>query len=140
MRLEVREDRDRIVEIRDESSWPLESTDWTSLHLADAGLSAAPPEQPGSITFDTRSGGARFGWTVPADTEITGPMALRLFVEVHGSDDVNLFVGVEKWRGSRYVPFEGSYGFGRDRIATGWLKSRSTSKIARMMHRRFSMG
>jgi len=33
------------------------------------------------------------------------PMALRLFVEVSGSDDVDLFVGVEKWRGSTYVPF-----------------------------------
>jgi uncharacterized protein len=29
---------------------------------------------------------------------------------------------VEKWRGRRYVPFEGSYGFGRDRVTTGWLK------------------
>ena len=38
VRLEVREDRDRVVEVRDESSWPLESTDWTPLHLADAGL------------------------------------------------------------------------------------------------------
>jgi predicted acyl esterase len=123
VRLEVREDRDRIVEVRDESHWPLESTDWTPLYVADAGLSSAPPDQPGFITFDTRSGGARFGWTVPSDTEITGPMSLRLFVEAHGSDDVDLFVGVEKWRGRQYVPFEGSYGFGRDRITSGWLKA-----------------
>jgi uncharacterized protein len=123
VRLEVREDRDRIVEVRSESSWPLESTDWTPLHLADAGLRPAPPEQPGSITFDTRVGGARFGWTVPSDIEITGPMSLRMFVEAHGADDVDLFVGVEKWRGRSYVPFEGSYGFGRDRITTGWLKA-----------------
>ena len=50
-------------------------------------------------------------------------MSLRLFVEIQGSDDVDLFVGVEKWRGRKYVPFEGSYGFGRDRITTGWLKA-----------------
>jgi uncharacterized protein len=50
-------------------------------------------------------------------------MALRLWVEVTGADDVDLFAGVEKWRGHRYVPFEGSYGFGRDRITTGWLKA-----------------
>jgi uncharacterized protein len=123
VRLEVREDRDRIVEVREESSWPLESTSWTALHLSDAGLRARAPEQAGSITFDTRSGGARFGWTLDADTEITGPMAVRLFVEVQGSDDVDLFVGVEKWRGQSYVPFEGSYGFGRDRITAGWLKA-----------------
>jgi len=123
VRLEVREGRDRIAEVRDENNWPLEATQWTTLHLASGGLSASPAAQPGSITFDTRSGGVRFGWTVPADTEITGPMALRLFVEVAGADDVDLFVGVEKWRGSTYVPFEGSYGFGRDRVTTGWQRA-----------------
>jgi uncharacterized protein len=123
VRLEVREDRDHIAEVRDETSWPLESTDWTPLHLADTGLRPSPPEQAGCIAFDTHSGGARFGWTLDADTEITGPMAVRLFVEAQDSDDVDVFVGIEKWRGGRYVPFEGSYGFGRDRITSGWLKA-----------------
>jgi putative CocE/NonD family hydrolase len=50
-------------------------------------------------------------------------MALRLWLQADGADDVNLFAGVEKWRGRAYVPFEGSYGFGRDRITTGWLKA-----------------
>jgi hypothetical protein len=50
-------------------------------------------------------------------------MALRLWVEAHGADDIDLYAGVEKWRGRSYVPFEGSYGFGRDRITTGWLKA-----------------
>jgi putative CocE/NonD family hydrolase len=49
-------------------------------------------------------------------------MALRLWVAERGADDVNLVAGVEKWRGRNYVPFEGSYGFGRDRVTTGWLK------------------
>jgi predicted acyl esterase len=123
VRLEVREDRDGIADVREETDWPLPSTQWTALHLGDAGLSTSAAQEPGSISFDTRSGGACFGWTVPADTEITGPMALRLFVAVAGGDDVDLFVGVEKWRGSTYVPFEGSYGFGRDRVTTGWLRA-----------------
>ena len=50
-------------------------------------------------------------------------MALRLWVEAHGADDLDLFAGAEKWRGRTCVPFEGSYGFGRDRITTGWLKA-----------------
>ena len=54
------------------------------------------------------------------DIELTGPMALRLFVEVAGADDADLVVGVEKWNGNHYVGFEGSYGYGRDRVATGW--------------------
>ena len=123
VRLEVRESRDQVVEVRDESTWPLERTRWTPLHLTSSGLSTERAGANGSISFDPRSGGVRFGWTVPRDVELTGPMALRLFVEVADADDVDLFVGVEKWRGDSYVTFEGSYGFGRDRITTGWLRA-----------------
>ncbi|CAN5334790.1 CocE/NonD family hydrolase [soil metagenome] len=126
VRLEVRESRDEIVEVRAEENWPLDATRWTPLHLTNDGLTVGAATESGSISFDTRSGGARFGWTLPEDTELSGPMALRLFVEVDGSDDVDLFVGVEKWRGDgagEYVPFEGSYGFGRDRVTTGWLRA-----------------
>jgi uncharacterized protein len=123
VRLEVRESRDRVVDVREESSWPLERTRWTPLYLTDRGLSTEPATHTGSISFDTASRGVRFGWNVLADTELTGPMALRLFLEVIGADDVDLFVGMEKWRGKRYVPFEGSYGFGRDRVTTGWQKA-----------------
>jgi predicted acyl esterase len=77
------------------------------------------------------SRGACWEWTIPADTEITGPMALRLWVETHRADDVDLFVGVEKWRGRSYIPFEGSYGFGRDRLTTGWLKPPSGPPTSR---------
>jgi uncharacterized protein len=123
VRLEVRESQDAVATIRDEDSWPLARTQWTALHLTDTGLATAPPDTGGQISFGTRSRGASWDWTVPADTEITGPMALRLWVEVGGADDVDLFAGVEKWRGRTYVPFEGSYGFGRDRVTTGWLKA-----------------
>jgi hypothetical protein len=123
VRLEVRETRDVIASVREEANWPLDRTAWTSLYLTDTGLASSPPAAAGRIAFDTRSEGARWEWTVTEDTEITGPMALRLFVEGAGSDDIDLFVGVEKWRGRAYVPFEGSYGFGRDRVTTGWLKA-----------------
>ncbi len=123
IRLEVRESRDSIAVIREESAWPLEDTVWRPLYLTNHGLSTAPATESGSITFDTLSHGVRFAATLPSDTELTGPMALRLFVEVSGVDDVDLFVGVEKWRRSHFVPFEGSYGFGRDRVTTGWQKA-----------------
>jgi putative CocE/NonD family hydrolase len=55
--------------------------------------------------------------------EIAGPMALRLFLEVQRAEDVYLFVGVQKLRAGRAVPFEGSYGYGFDRVSTGWLKA-----------------
>lgn len=123
IRLEVRESRDRVVAVREESQWPLERTRWKSLYLTAHGLSTEPATEPGSIAFDTASDAVSVGWNVPADTELTGPMTLRLFVEVAGGGDADLMVGVEKWRGRNYVPFEGSYGFGRDRVTTGWQKA-----------------
>ncbi len=123
VRLEVRESRDVIAAGREEDGWPLARTEWTPLYLTEAGLAGAPPPTDGQFTFGTRAGGACWEWTATADTEITGPMALRLWVQTDGADDVDLFAGVEKWRGHSYVPFEGSYGFGRDRVTTGWLKA-----------------
>jgi uncharacterized protein len=91
--------------------------------LAGAGTFAAhPPTHSGSIGFNTRSRAAAFNWTFAQDTELSGPMSTRLWVEAAGYDDLNLFVGVEKWRDGRFVPFEGSYGYGRDRVATGWQR------------------
>lgn len=122
VRLEVRESRDRVVAVRDEAQWPPASTQWTPLYLHDGGLRTEPAHSDGSIAFDTRRAAVRFGWTVPGDTEFTGPMALRLYIGADAAD-VDLFVGVEKWDGDRYIPFEGSYGFGRDRVSTGWLRA-----------------
>jgi putative CocE/NonD family hydrolase len=123
VRLEVREDRDTVTAVREETEWPLARTRWRSLFLAGAGLLAAdPPANRGSITFETHSRAAAFNWTVPEDLELTGPMVARLWVQLDGCDDANLFVGVEKWRDGRYVNFEGSYGYGRDRVTTGWQR------------------
>ncbi len=124
VRLEVREDRDTIHEVRFEEVWPLPQTRWTDLYLrADGHLTDAPVTEAGAVSFDTRSGRASFLWDVPEEVEITGPMALRLFLELRRAEDVYLFVGVQKLRAGRVVPFEGSYGYGFDRVTTGWLKA-----------------
>lgn len=50
-------------------------------------------------------------------------MSLTLWASVSSADgDANLFVGVEKLHGGTVVPFEGSYGYSRDRVATGRLR------------------
>jgi uncharacterized protein len=124
VRLEVREDRTTVAALREEAEWPLARTKWTPLYLAGAGtLATKPPPGQGSVAFKTHSRAAVFSWTVPEDTELTGPMAARLWVEADGIDDLNLFVGIEKWRNGRFVPFEGGFGYGRDRVATGWQRA-----------------
>jgi len=123
VRLEVREDRDTIVDVREESEWPPARTRWQKLYLAGPGvLSTEAPAAPGAVAFKTRSRAAVFSWMVREDVELTGPMAARLWLDLHGCDDASLFVGVEKWRDGKFVPFEGSYGYGRDRVTTGWQR------------------
>jgi predicted acyl esterase len=122
VRLEVREDRDTIHSVRHEESWPPPGVRWTELFLgADGRLGEGTPTG-GEVEFAAVRGRAAWTWRVPHDLELTGPMALRLRVSVDGAADANLFAGVEKWRGGHFVPFEGSYGFGFDRVTTGWMK------------------
>ncbi len=124
VRLEVREDAEKIVAVRQEASWPLERTNWRPLYLgADGALTTSATPRAGQVTFDTRRNAAAFTFITPEDIELTGPMSARLWVQVDGADDIHLFVGVEKWRGNKHVSFEGSYGYGRDRVSTGWQKA-----------------
>ncbi len=123
VRLEVREDRETVVAVREEAEWPLARTRWRPIYLTEPGsLTTERPTTEGTVAFQTHSRAAAFSWTVPNDIELTGPMVARLWVQLDGCDDANLFVGVEKWRDGRYVGFEGSYGYGRDRVSTGWQR------------------
>jgi hypothetical protein len=122
VRLEVRERRDVIAAVREEAEWPLARTQWRTLHLNSGSVLTTSPGAPGISTFDLRRGSAHYSHVFDEDTEITGPMTLRLWVSTTGTPDASLFVGVEKWAGRRYVPFEGSYGYGRDRITSGRLR------------------
>jgi uncharacterized protein len=122
MRLEIRDRADHVVEVRDEQEWPLARTDWRQLHLAAGGTLSERPDGDGSVTFDLRRNAAAFEYRFDQDTELSGPMTLRLQVAVTGAEDPRLFVGVEKWSHGAPVPFNGSYGYGRDRVAQGRLR------------------
>jgi putative CocE/NonD family hydrolase len=122
VRLVVHDTRDTPLEIRDERQWPLARTQWRDLYLGADGRLSESEARDGAVRFSSRDGEARFVWTIGEPLELTGPSALRLSVELQGADDCNLFVAVEKWRGGKYIPFEGSYGFGLDHVTTGWLK------------------
>lgn len=122
VRLEVRDRRDHIVEVRDELSWPLHRTDWRNLFLGGDGILAESEQPEASATFGLRDDAVRFDYVFERDTELSGPMTLRTKVAVSGNDDPRMFVAVEKWSNGTPVPFEGSYGYGRDRVASGRLR------------------
>jgi predicted acyl esterase len=75
---------DGFVE-RAENEWPLARTHWTRLYLnpADSSLSREPVEAEGSIDYEALGDGVTF-MTPPLEleTEITGPVAVKLFVSL----------------------------------------------------------
>jgi uncharacterized protein len=79
---------------REEAAWPLPSTEWTRAYL-DAGgatLGMVPPEAPGSAAFDALGEGITFTMApFTRETEVTGPLAARLFVE-STTADADLFL------------------------------------------------
>lgn len=127
VRLEVR-DVD-VHEVREEQEWPLARTVWTRLHLATGGrLTDAPEPESSALHLHTRHHAAAFEYRFARDTELTGPMTLQLSVAT--PRPINLFVGVEKWRDGEPVFFEGSYGYGRDRVANGWRRVTSDGPVS----------
>ena len=122
IRLEVRESRDVVASVREEQNWPLDGTEWRPLYLTAEGLAATPPAR--RARSPSAPGPAAPAGSGPCPTTRKSPARWPCaWVEARGADDVDLFAGVEKWREPGYVPFEGSYGFGRDRVTTGWLKA-----------------
>jgi len=79
---------DRFV-LRHEDEWPIARTQWTRFYLdpADQSLGREPVRSGGSIAFDAQGDGVTF-ISAPLDreTEITGPLAAKLFVSSSTAD------------------------------------------------------
>ena len=124
VRLEVRE-RANVGTFRDEQEWPLARTRYTPLYLnADArSLGDRPPSEESAVAYEAAEGQAVFDHTFGADTELTGYMKLRLWVEADGGSDMDLFVGVQKVdRHGERVPFPFFSTFDDGDVALGWLR------------------
>lgn len=85
---------------RPEKEWPLARTQLQKLYL-DATTNMLSPEQPKeaqTIRYkaDDGKGQAIFTIKFKEDTELTGYMKLRLWVEADGANDMDLFVYVSK--------------------------------------------
>ena len=123
--LRVRTVDDTFID-RNENEWPIARTQWTRFYLDVAGsaLLTAPASQGASAGFKALdSEGITFS-TSPLDkeTEITGPVAVKLFVS-SDTADADLFVVLRVYRpdGSEVV-FKGAVD-PHTPVAHGWLRA-----------------
>ena len=83
---------------RAEEEFPLARTRYEKLYLdaSDMRMKRENPERAAEAGYDSATGEIDFDYTFTEDTEITGYMKLRAWVEARGHDDMDLFVTVKK--------------------------------------------
>jgi len=122
--LQLRHPGERFVE-RHENEWPLARTRWTKFYLnpAESSLVREPVAREGSMTYNGLGDGVTF-LTPPLEeeTEITGPIAAKLFVSSE-TVDADLFLVVRVFTPNmKEVTFQGTVD-PRTPIAQGWLRA-----------------
>jgi len=125
--LEIRE-RGGVGEMRAEQEWPLARTVYTRLYLdaRDAGLNKAAAPETARMQYDTDlpEQQAEFSYRFTEDTELTGHMKLRLWVEAPDAEDMDLFVAIRKYDcDGGYVPFTWYAMYENGPVALGWLRA-----------------
>jgi hypothetical protein len=123
VQLNIRHPGERFVR-RDEHEWPLARTQWTRFYLDPAGrtLSPRPVAQATKVEYEALGDGLTFSMTVDRETEITGPMAAKLFVS-SSTRDADLFLIVRLFDPQgKEVTFMGSTDPNTP-IANGWLRA-----------------
>jgi len=120
--LNIRHPGEKFV-LRAENEWPLARTQWTKLYLdpSSKALSSNPVAKGASIEYEAMGNGLTFRLPVTKQTEITGPMAAKLFISSSTKDaDLFLIVRVFDPEGKE-VTFFGSTDPNTP-IANGWLR------------------
>ena len=115
---------DRFVE-RHENEWPLARTQWTKFYLdpAQRSLARTPAAGAARIDYDALGQGVLFV-TAPfeAETEITGPVAAKLFLS-SSTRDADVFFGLHLFApDGNEVVFQGSND-PHAGIGNGWLRA-----------------
>ncbi|MEW6266225.1 MAG: CocE/NonD family hydrolase [Thermodesulfobacteriota bacterium] len=132
VRLEVRSSRDVIHEVRYEQKWPPQRTRYNRLFLeANPKRLAWQPAARGEVLYPARKGRATFEVRWVEDTELSGYMKLRLWVEARPAegdvspapDDMAIFVAINKLdQRGQTVPFFGSIGNKKDMVTRGYCR------------------
>lgn len=110
--------------LREETAWPLETTEWRKLYLdaAASALTWSGAEADGRVDFDAGGAGVEFT-TAPftEETEFTGPVALKLFVSSTQSD-MDVFATLRLFDpDGKEVRFTGAHE--EVPVARGWLRA-----------------
>ncbi|MGE5096646.1 MAG: CocE/NonD family hydrolase [Betaproteobacteria bacterium] len=123
VRLQVRH-VDRFVE-RHEDGWPIPRTSWTKLYLdpSQHALVMRPAAREAAIAFDAMGDGVTFvSEPLEEETEITGPLAARIFVS-SSTRDADLFAVFRVFTPDlREVVFQGAID-PHTPVAQGWLRA-----------------
>jgi predicted acyl esterase len=125
--VEVRE-RHSVGTFRAETEWPLARTRYTPLYLnADGAMQIGPLRDAVSVSYDATPGGtdrAQFDFKFSAPTELTGHMKLKLHISSQDTDDMDVFVGLQKLdTNGAIVPFPYYAQFDDGPVALGWLRA-----------------
>jgi predicted acyl esterase len=124
---------DRFVE-RHESEWPVARTRWTKLYLDPAGhaLRTEAPRQAASASYDAMGDGLTFmSEPFAEETEITGPLAARLFLS-SSTADADVFAVFRVFTPDlREVVFMGAID-PHTPVAQGWLRASHRKLDARL--------
>ena len=126
VRLHVR-DRAGFATQKPALQWPVENTDYRRLYLdADGGKMALQPSaHRSSVSYDSLGDDQEvtFDYRFEEDAELVGHMKLRLFVSAETTDDMDIFVVVEKLEGGKQrTPFIHWAVFDDGPAAFGWLR------------------
>ncbi len=123
VRLQIRH-LDRFEE-RTSTAWPLPETRWATLFLqaATTTLTAERGTESGAVSYDATGSGVTFlDQPFEDETEITGPLALKVFISSETTDaDIFAVVRVFDPNGNE-VTFQGAID-PHTPIAQGWLRA-----------------
>jgi hypothetical protein len=110
---------------RQEDAWPIATTQWMKYFLEPGTdvLSEVPPTEKSQISFDAMGDGITFlSPPLEADTEITGPSAVKLFIS-STTTDADLFIVLRVFSSDgEEVVFQGAID-PYTPIGQGWLRA-----------------
>ena len=83
---------------RPEDEFPLKRTVYKKLYLdaSDMTMKKNPVQSENRVSYEGKTEEVTFDYRFEEETELTGYMKLRLFVEAEGHDDMDLFINVQK--------------------------------------------